>query len=178
MKKIIVLVFCISGFMCQAQKMTARNGKISFFSKTNISNIEAHNRTAISVLDKTAGRVEFAALMKGFEFEKALMQEHFNEDYVESDKYPKASFKGAISNPSTIDFSKNGTYAATVTGTMTLHGVTKPLTTQGKFQVENGEVTALSEFTIMLSDYNIKVPSVVSGEISNNISIKINFKYH
>lgn len=163
---------------CQAQdKLSTRSGKVSFFSKATLSNIKAHNNTAVSVLEKTSGNIEFAVLMKGFEFEKSLMQEHFNEDYVESDKFPKASFKGTVTNISQVNFLQDGNYKSTVSGHLTIHGVTKPVTVEGQFVITKGMVQASAEFTISLSDYGIKIPSVVSGDISNTIRIKASFKY-
>jgi polyisoprenoid-binding protein YceI len=177
MKKALLILGCIIGLLCQAQRVSTRSGQITFFSRATLSNIEAQNNTAVSVMDKNTGKIEFAVLMKGFEFEKSLMQEHFNDDYVESDKYPRSVFKGSILNLGNIDFSKNGTYTTTVAGDLTIHGITKPVTVQGQLQVDNGSVTAMSEFNIALSDFNIKIPALVSGDISNNIRININFKY-
>src|SRR3990170_7585085 len=94
-------------------------GHISFYSKTNVEDIEAHNRSVTCVLDTKTGNIQFAVLMKGFEFKKALMQEHFNEDYIESDKYPKGMFKGQILNNANINYTVFGTYPAKVKGQLT-----------------------------------------------------------
>jgi len=179
MRKILfILMALFTAVWCPAQdKLSTRNGKVSFFSKATLSNIEAHNNTAVSVFEKTSGNIEFAVLMKGFEFEKSLMQEHFNDDYVESDKFPKSVFKGNMSNIKDIDFSKDGTYTATVTGNLTIHGITKSITVPAQLVVTNASLQASSEFSIVLSDYGIKIPSMVSGDISNSIRIKANFKY-
>src|ERR1044071_9234988 len=104
----------ISGF--SQNRYFTRTGKVSFYSKAALENIEAHNKNAVSVFDRSTGQVAVSILMKAFEFEKALMEEHFNENYVESDKFPKAVFKGKIVDLSWIDFSKNGKYTATVVG--------------------------------------------------------------
>jgi polyisoprenoid-binding protein YceI len=101
------------------------------------------------------------------------MQEHFNENYVESDKFPKATFKGMITNLSEVNLSKDGTYNAVVTGKMNLHGVEKDLTTNGAVTVGGGKIRINAGFGLLLSDYNISIPSVVSGNIAKEAKILI-----
>ena len=115
--------------------------------------------------------------MKGFQFEKALMQEHFNEKYVESDKYPKTVFKGKVTNIEEIDFTKDGEYPAKVKGALTIHGVTKEVEAEGKFVIENGEVSATASFPIAVADYEIKIPSVVRDNIAKEVEISVEMKY-
>jgi len=112
--------------------------------------------------------------MKGFEFKKALMQEHFNENYVESDKYPKAEFRGQIVNNGDINYTKDGTYNTHVKGKLTLHGQTKDVDADGKITVKNGKLFATSDFTIQMSDYNISIPKLVKENMSNAVSINVN----
>lgn len=125
------------------------------------------------MLDTKTGQVQFAVLMKGFEFEKALMQEHFNENYVESDHYPKASFNGQIANNNEINITKDGTYAANVKGRLTLHGETRDVESAGTITVKNGKLVASADFNILLSEYKIKIPAVVKDNISNRVSITV-----
>ena len=106
---LLATVLSLTAVMAQDKYFT-KSGHISFFSSTPMENIEGNNTTASSVLDARSGKMEFAVLMKAFKFEKALMEEHFNENYVESGKYPKATFAGAITNFSGVDLKKNGTY--------------------------------------------------------------------
>src|SRR5205823_7354571 len=106
-------------------KFFTKSGKIAFFSSASLEDIEAHNKTSSVLLDSKTGIIQFSVLMKSFEFEKALMQEHFNSDYVESDKYPKAEFKGTITNNASINYNKDGTYPAKIKGLLTLHGISK-----------------------------------------------------
>ena len=116
-----------------AQKFYTKTGKI-FFDATSASSperIEATNRTATCVIDAQSGAIQFAVLMKGFEFERALMQEHFNENYVESHKFPKAEFKGKIKDNHEIDYTKDGTYKAKVKGDLTIHGESIELESEG-----------------------------------------------
>jgi polyisoprenoid-binding protein YceI len=174
-------VLVISGFFMLAvaqgqSKFFTKTAKVEFFSKASLEDIQAVNRTTAAVLDTKTGAFQFSALMKGFEFEKALMQEHFNENYVESDKFPKAEFKGVITNNGDVDYSKDGTYNVKVKGKMTVHGVTKDIETAGTLQVKEGKIQAESAFNILLSDYNVAIPTVVKDKISNNIKIMVNAK--
>src|SRR5436190_17933729 len=109
---ISVAVLLFAGFANAQSKFFTKSGKISFYSKAAIEDIEAVNKTTTVVMDIQTGESQFSVHMKGFEFRKALMQEHFNENYIQSDKYPKSDFKGAIVNSNDIDFKKNGTYDA------------------------------------------------------------------
>jgi hypothetical protein len=156
------------------EKFATKNGKIDFFSTTMLEDIEAKNKKAVAELNAKTGALHFIVLMKGFEFEHSLMQEHFNEDYVESDKFPLAEFKGVIVNNSSINYAQSGSYQAKVKGRLTLHGVTKDIEAAGTIQVYPGYLTALSSFYILLSDYGIKLSSLASTMISNKIKITSN----
>jgi hypothetical protein len=155
-------------------KFFTKSGSIHFISKGNIETIQADHKSVTCVLDGKTGMIQFAVLMKGFEFKKALMQEHFNENYVESDKYPKAEFRGQVVNNSEIDYTKDGTYNAHVKGKLTLHGQTKDVEADGKITVKNGKLLANSDFTILMSDYNITIPKLVKENMSNTVSISVN----
>ena len=158
-------------------KYFTRDGHVSFYSSTPLEDIEAHNYKTTSVIDAESGRMEFAVLIKAFEFEKALMQEHFNENYMESDKFPKATFKGEIQNMDKIDWSKDGSYSVTVSGDMTIHGETNKLTTEGKFTVKDGEISADATFTVAVADYGIKIPAVVRDNIAKEVEIVVDMDY-
>lgn len=177
MMKKVALVFAVQLMFLtfvQAQgKIYTKTGTINFDATADLEKIAATNKKVTAVIDTKSGAMEFAVLMKSFEFEKALMEEHFNENYVESDTYPKATFKGTISNLSDIKFTTDGTYTANVTGNLTMHGVTKPVTTTGTFTVKNGKVTAKSTFKVLLSDYNITIPSLVAANISKEATITV-----
>ncbi len=160
-----------------SQKYFTRDGKISFLSEAPLETIEAKNSKATSVLDIESGNIEFAVLIKAFQFKKALMQEHFNENYMESSKFPKATFKGKIDNISEVDFSKDGSYEATVTGKMTIHGVTFPLSTTGTINVTGGEISAESQFVALVADYDIKIPGVVRDNIAKEVEITVDISY-
>jgi len=155
-------------------KYFTKSGSINFLSKGAIETIQANHRSVTCVLDSKTGAVQFAVLMKGFEFKKALMQEHFNENYVESDKYPKAEFRGQITNNGEIAYTKDGVYNAHVKGKLTLHGVTKEVEADGKITVKGGKLLANSDFTILMSDYNISIPKLVKENMSNTVTISVN----
>ena len=127
-----------------------KEGKAHFISEAPLEKIEAVNRKVASVLDISTGQIEFSVLMKAFEFEKALMQEHFNENYVESDKFPKAVFKGKIEDASNIKWTVDGKYPVKVSGKMTIHGVTKDITVPGNIEVKSGNIRGTSSFTVLI----------------------------
>jgi len=177
-KGILLAAGLIIGMMAFSQdRIFTRNGKISFYSKAPLEDSEAHNKAAVSVIDKTTGQLEFSVLMKGFEFEKALQQEHFNENYVESDKFPKATFKGKITDMSKVKFTTDGSYTVPVSGQLSLHGETKDLSTTATITVKAGAVSGHTEFTISLDDYKIKIPALVKDKISKTVKIVVNTSY-
>src|SRR5262245_55593100 len=142
MKPVVFVVFMMLNCIAtHAQdRLLTRNGSISFYSKAPLENIEAITQTALSVLDKKTGQVEFGVLIKSFTFEKALMQEHFNENYLESDKFPKSIFKGQIDDISKVNFDKDGTYSVFVTGELTIHGQSRTLKTPVTITILKGDV--------------------------------------
>ena len=156
------------------QRYMTRTGKVTFFSSTPMENIEAVNNEMACAIDSKSGDVAFQVPIKSFKFEKALMQEHFNENYLESDKYPKAEFKGKIANLSAVNFSKDGQYNVTATGKMTIHGVTRDVTAPGTITVKGSNITAASKFRVRTSDYGIKIPGVVAGKIAQEIEVTVN----
>lgn len=172
MKK-LVLVLLMSGMasFAFAQKYVTRSGKISFFSSTPIENIEAFNNEVAAVYDKDKGQVVFQVPVKSFKFEKQLMQEHFNESYMESDKYPKADFKGSL-NPTDIG-SKDGSYNTTVKGKLTIHGVTRDVQIPGTVIVKGNQMTFQSKFNVATADYNIKIPAIAKNKIANEIQVTV-----
>jgi polyisoprenoid-binding protein YceI len=175
MKKIIIII--IAGFLpllISAQKYTTKTGNISFYSYAPLENITAVNDQVNAALDISTGEFVVKALIKSFEFPKSLMQEHFNEDYLESDTYPNASFVGKVANIANFDFTKNGPVAVMVSGDLTIHGITKKIDANGTFEIKDGAISGYSKFTITLSDYNITIPSTVVNNISKTIDITVN----
>lgn len=146
------------------------NGETSFFSETPVENITAVNKFGQAILNISNNDVVVQMNMKQFDFPNKLMQEHFNENYIESAKYPKALFKGKINE--TVDFTKNGTYDISATGDFTLHGVTKPRTLKGKITVAQGAIGIATEFDVALAEHNIEVPKIVFMKIAQTIKVK------
>jgi YceI-like protein len=168
---ILISLFLVSGLI--AQRYVTKTGHIMFYSDTPMETIEAHNHQVNSALDIKSGDFVFKVLMKGFEFEKALMQEHFNENYVESHKFPNATFVGMIANLKDIDFSKDGDYNAVVEGELLIHGVKNKLKEEGVITVKGKRVEGKAKFAIFLNDYKIKIPSAVTENIAEEIELRI-----
>jgi hypothetical protein len=171
MKKIIfisVLFLSAKNIYCQAYM--SKTAFIGFYSKTPLEDIVAEDQQAFAVVDLNKKQLAFAVLLKGFEFKKELMQTHFNENYVESDKYPKASFTGSFAS----DVNKNGEASnVQVIGNMTLHGVTKSITIPATMQIVNGKLTAHATFTLKPEDFNISIPSLVRDKIASEIRVEV-----
>ncbi len=157
-----------------AQKYMTRTGKVTFYSSTPIENIEAINNEAAAVIDASNGEMLYQVPIKSFRFPNQLMQEHFNESYMESNKFPKAVFKGKLSNPSAVNFSRDGSYPATATGQLTIHGVTKNVSIPGTIVISKGQVVANSKFNVKTADYGIKIPGVAAGKIAESIEVTVN----
>ena len=165
------LLTSLSGY---SQKYLTKNGNIRFYSETPLETIQADNKQVNSALDIQTGDFVFKVLMKSFVFEKALMQEHFNENYVESDKFPNATFQGKIANLSAVDFTKEGTYDVTVEGDLTIHGITKKISEKGTFTVKAGDkIHGNSKFMVKPADYDIKIPSTVMQNIAETIEVTV-----
>jgi len=157
-----------------SQKYMTRTANVTFFSATSIENIEAVNNEAACIADMKTGQVVMQVPVSSFKFEKALMQEHFNENYMESDKYPKATFKGQIKDISSIQMTRDGSYKVSVEGDLAMHGVTRHVTVPGTITVKKGTVVATGTFKIKPEDYKIEIPAVVSSKIAKEIEITVN----
>jgi polyisoprenoid-binding protein YceI len=147
----------------------------NWFQKTAISGFTPIHQWKI--IDQATGELSFSLLVKSFEFKIALMQEHFNENYMESDKYPKSAFKGKITNNIAVNYKKEGVYEVDVTGDLTIHNVTHSIVTKGTIEVKQGSVTAKAEFSVKPSDYNISIPALVESKIAKEIKISIDASY-
>lgn len=165
------LFFGLTTAFGQAKYLT-KSGHIAFYSDAKLEKIEAHNYKATAALTP-AGAMEFSVLIKGFEFEKALMQEHFNENYMESDKYPKATFKGKVTNMSSVKLKEDGSYPVDVSGTLTIHGVAKSIKAKGTINVSGGKVSAKSTFNVAVADYGIKIEADKVSNIAKTIKIVV-----
>jgi polyisoprenoid-binding protein YceI len=179
MKQITLIAFFLAAVYsdCTAQVHFTKNGKISFFSSTVFEDIKADNNQVISVINTATGDIQFSLLNNAFHFKKALMEEHFNEDYIESAKYPKSTFKGTITNLGSINFNNDGIYKVTVSGSLYIHGVTKPISVPGTITISSGKIAAGSKFTIKPKDYNIVIPPSVKNNIAETMEMTITCQY-
>lgn len=172
MKKLVILVFFLP-LCASAQKFISDQSHIRFYSSAPIEDIEAVNEKAKSVIDLSSGQIVFSIDIEGFQFEKELMQEHFNENYLESEKYPKSTFKGQI-----LDWdNKTGKQEVTVKGDLKIHGITKKVTFVGTIDVSENQVEVESVFTVKLVDYKIKIPKAVFYNIAEEVEVTVKFKY-
>jgi polyisoprenoid-binding protein YceI len=154
-----------------AQTYLTRNGKINFFSKTPLEDIKAENKQVYAAMDLSKKTIAFTLLQKGFLFEKQLMQDHYNENYVESEKYPKASFVGNIKGDVS---STPGTYKVQIEGKLTIHNTTQSVTFPATLEVTADKVVGTSSFALKPQDYNIQIPSLVKDKIAKEISVQVN----
>jgi len=169
----LVLVAGLSRSAAGQDKYLTREGTISFYSHTILEDITAVNDQVGSVLDGAKGSVAVVLRMTGFRFEKKLMQEHFNENYVESEQYPKSTFNGTILNNREVDYSSPGIYPVSVEGDLTLHGVTRKISAEGTVEVTAGAVTARTKFMINPGDYDIRIPRVVRDNIAEHLEVTV-----
>lgn len=176
MKKIfaiITLFLCVAFANAQDRYLT-KNGKINFFSKAALEDITADNNQVLSIVDASSGKMAISILMKAFLFEKALMQEHFNENYVESDKFPKATFSGMIINFTAL---KDDKTEATVKGNLTIHGVSKEKEIKAFITKTKEAILIEGDFMVNLADFDVKIPSVVARNIAKEIKVTFNFNH-
>lgn len=162
------LLISVGGFAQNTSKLVSTKSFVTFFSTTAAEDIKAGNTASVSTIDKTTGEVIFSVPMQGFEFEKSLMQKHFNsENFLDTKSNPDAKLKARITNLDKIDLDTDGEYPATVKGELTIKGKTNPITEAGKIKVAGGIVSVESTFNISLADYGI---TFVKGKPSKNIA--------
>lgn len=151
-----------------------KSGQVLFSSDAPLEKIEAINKSFTCVLNSSTGKLQGIVLIKGFEFKKALMQEHFNENYLESDQYPQADFEGSLVNLETIDFKKPGIYPAKVAGSLQVHGQRREFNCNGQLSVEAGQIKLTAVFMLQLADFNIVVPALVRDKIARQVKVVVN----
>ncbi len=172
-----ILILTCALITSSAQVHFTKNGMISFYSSAPVENIKADNNQVISTINTTTGELQFSLLINAFHFKKSLMQEHFNENYMESKKYPKATFKGKIVDLSKVNFAVNGNYAVTVSGDLTMHGVTNKITAPGTVSVNGGVISASSKFPVAVADFKIKIPALVKDNIAKVVDVTVSCTY-
>nr|WKN36588.1 YceI family protein [Tunicatimonas sp. TK19036] len=169
---LVLFALCISN--SHAQRYQLASSEVSFFSEAPLENIEAVNTKARSVFDASKGEVAFMIPISGFQFEKALMQEHFNENYLESDKYPNATFEGQFQD---FDPDNSAEQEVTAEGKLTIHGVTHTVEIPGTIQKGADGWDMEATFPITITDYKIKIPKVVFYNIAEVVDVTVHFIY-
>jgi polyisoprenoid-binding protein YceI len=176
MKHIAIILLAWMSINQASQGLYAcKNAKISLFSTAPIEDIAASTSSGTSVYNAATGDLVFSVNITSFQFPKSLMQEHFNSDYLESDKYPKATFKGKIQEH--IDVTKNGSFPVTAVGELDVHGVKQTRTIPGKITIDNGVITMTSEFMVKCADHHIEIPKIVFHNIAENIKMNVSATY-
>ncbi|WP_295675873.1 YceI family protein [uncultured Mucilaginibacter sp.] len=171
----VILLFWLNINQVGQDLYVCKNARITLFSSALIEDIKAVSTDGVSVYNPGTGELYFSVGISTFQFDKAFMQQHFNSDYMESDKYPKAIFKGQIQEH--IDISKDGTYAVSAAGDLTVHGVSQKRTVRGSLIVKNGIITLSSEFMVKCADHHIDIPQILFYHIAENIKITVSATY-
>lgn len=173
MKNIIVCFILVLLGFCKGygQQYMTRTGFVGFYSQTSLEDIKAENNQVYAIVDAGKKNIAFSLLVKGFIFAKELMQEHFNENYAESDKYPKASFTGTYTGDVQPD--KDGVYMVTIKGNLTFHNVTRSVEEPAELEVKSGRLLGRADFKLKPEDYNIKIPSLVRDKIASEITVHV-----
>lgn len=176
MKKLFVsLLGIMISFAAVSQRYICKNGETSFFSETPMENIAAVNKGVTAVLDVPSQGIAVKMQMAEFKFPNKLMQEHFNENYMESEKYPTGVFSGKIVEA--IDYTKDGVYDISAKGKFVIHGVSQERTLKGKLTIKGGAITLVSNFDVKLADHKIEIPTIVMAKIAESIAIKNTFTF-
>ncbi|MCU0392770.1 MAG: YceI family protein [Thermoflexibacter sp.] len=174
MKKILLILnlLIINVLISNAQdRYILENSYIRFFSDGIVEDIEATNKETKGIIDFSKNEFLFKIPIKSFKFASSLMQEHFNENYLESDKFPEGSFKGKIVGA--YDLSKNGSYNVNAVGDLTIHGVTQTRTIPSVIHVKDGKISLESKFLIKVAEHKIKIPSVVIRNIAEEVEVTL-----
>ncbi len=178
MKRIVLAILMIvagAGLVKAQEIQTSKAINVRFFSSASLEDIEASTQNGTSVITTAKNDFFFLVPIKSFSFKSSLMQEHFNENYMESDKYPDARFTGKVNED--IDWKKDGTYNVTVTGKLTVHGVDKDRTIPGTIAIKNGVVSISAKFDIACKDHGIKIPSMLAEKVAEIVNVTVSGTY-
>ncbi len=173
-KLILCLLLTSLAPVLVAQKLNAESGTIKFFSRASIEDIDATNKKVQSIFDVATGDIAFVVPIQSFEFPKKLMQQHFNEKYLESEKYPKATFNGKVSD---YDPSGAGKQSVMATGKLTIHGETQEITVPGTLEKKDGKLLLKTSFIVRLIDYEIKIPQVLWQNVAEQVEVTTDITY-
>ena len=175
MKNSLIIIFLVASTLCVGQKYKSESSLLSFYSYAPIEDIEATNDKTTAIIDAATGEIVISIPINKFEFDKSLMKEHFNEKYLESEKYPKAIFRGKIDGFDIDDLSLSKT--ATATGILKIHGVEKSYSLTGSIEKKDHGFEVNAEFLIKIRDHKIKVPKLLWENIAEEIEVKAFFKF-
>ena len=174
MKYLLLVLLLLGGTLAGAQnKYATQNGLISFFSSTPLEDIDARSNQVGAALDMKNGQLAFTVAMKSFQFKRSLMQEHFNENYVESEKFPRATFAGQVLSFQTGLLTKPGPQPVQVEGDLTIHGVKRHIRVPGTLELKDNQLVAKSKFVVAPADYNIEIPALVRDNIGKSVEVNV-----
>ena len=171
---LITLIFLVANQIFSQDRYLTKEGYISFFSHSLVEDIKADNYQVLSVIDKKTGEIAIQLLMRSFMFKKALMQEHFNDSYVESFKYPKATFRGFILNFKELP---NEESEVEIKGVLSVHGKEKEISILAKIAVLEDQINLSGHFVVEVADFDIKIPIIVRNNIAKTIKVSFDLKH-
>jgi polyisoprenoid-binding protein YceI len=174
MKKLLLLALLLPTFAFSQKKYSSEMSLLTFFSDGIIEDIQAKNTRVTSIMDVVKGEMAFLVRIKEFQFEKKLMQTHFNEKFMESEKYPKATFLGTFKG---FDPSKSGSQPVTAKGKLFIHGIYRDVTVPGTMEVKGNSIVVKAAFKVRLEDYNIAIPQILFKNIAEEVDVKLNITY-
>jgi hypothetical protein len=171
---LLLSLFTVLSLIARAQKYTAEKGDVSFYSDGAIEDIEAKNSMVGSLFNSTSGELVFIAKIRDFIFPKSLMREHFNEKYMETERYPKSTFTGKL-----VGFKAraSGEQKVSAVGKINIHGITKDIEVPGLIEFKDGKAVMKAKFVVKLADYNIKIPTLIWQNIAEEVEVRLEFIY-
>lgn len=176
MNKILLLIILLSSALASGQNVFIdKAGRVTFFSEARLENIEAVHTGVNAMLNTLTNELVFIVPIRGFRFEKELMQEHFNEKYMESDKFPKATFKCSITD--SVSWSVPGTYTVSAKGILNLHGVEREISESGIITINGNKISLTSEFNIAVADYGITIPKLLFENIADTVKVTLHSNF-
>ena len=173
MRVLLLILIIVAHNQVFGQRFISKQSEVTFFSEAPLENIKATNTKATSLLDTSSGEIVFSVPIREFEFRKSLMKKHFNENYMDSEKFPKSTFKGKISGYRMAD----GKYQAMAMGEMTIHGVTRKVQIPGTWDAKGERIVLEANFPVSLEDYQIKVPKILFSNIAEQVEVNIHFTF-
>lgn len=169
------LLFLTTLDVLVAQRYLSEHGHISFYSEAPVENIRSDNDNVTSIFTSTSGAIAFSVPVKDFQFEKKLMQEHFNDKYMESNRFPRSTFVGSITG-----FSMNtiGRQNVRAKGKLTIHGIVKDIDVPGAIEIKNDQIRMNAKFKVLVADYGITIPQLLWKNVSEEIEITVDLTFN